>query len=265
MDKIKELLELTDEEFELLSKDDTNLDEFKTKINDKFSAKLKADIESSLKTEIEDKLKKDSLTEIINKTNTIKREIKREFGLAITDDELKKIDVKDLLKMTKEKKADMPKNDYLEVVEKLEEALELERKQKNEIEENYKSLIEKKEQELKSFYESKLKEKDIVDEIYNKVGANKLVPKENVAYIAKAINAVLKEDGFKLDIMPNKQIKVLDADSMPAKDNDGTLIKIDAYINNWITKFSTSIVDRGTPNQTGATQVKQSFARFPVG
>jgi len=214
--------------------------------------KMQAHIKESILTdpEVIESITKPYKDAPIGKENQLKKEVRKYFGLQITEDELKKTKFDELLKRGTETMKTSVNAD----VEKLQQAA-------SEWMEKYEQLeakIPTIEQEVEQKYISKIREKE-TNEVLLSLTAMEVpqIAKENIAMFVKALSGYSKTEGHKISIDENKNIKVYDSSGLPLKDANGHIIKAKDYIKNFANGITSNVAPKSTSPITPSFQTNK--------
>jgi hypothetical protein len=175
----------------------------------------------------------------IGKENQLKKEVRKYFGLQVTEDELKKTKFEDLLKRGVESRQTSVNAD----TEKLQQTIAQLMEEKEAIE----ASIPVKIQEVETQYVSRLKEKETAEALISMAATEvPQVPKENIPMFIKALTGYANAEGHKITMDDAKNVKVFDKDGLPIKDVNGHIIKAKDYIKS----FANGIVSNVAPKPT---------------
>lgn len=248
IDQIQNVLKtfgLEDSDFERLTKEDVeDFSPFVQKVQTHIKSELMSD------TSFTDEIIKPYKDAPIGKENQLKKEVRKYFGLEMTEDELKKTPFRDILtKADETRKAtvgtdvDKYKSLYMQTLEE-KEALE--------------AKIPTIQQEVEGKYMAKIREKETEEELV-KLSAIEApqVQKENLHMFVNAMLGYAHKSGHKIVKDDSGAVRVFDAEGLPLKDSNGHVMKVKDYVKN----FANGIVSNVAPKSvTAIPQTNQKAA-----
>lgn len=237
--------------FKQLGLEDTDLDALKTsEVSDytPFIEKIKSGIVDNIKSDegfIESIVRpfKDAP---IGKEKQLKKEVRKFFNLQITEDELVKTPLTEMLKKGTEsiKTAD---NSHLEEYKnKYSELLEENERLKNEV-------LPTEVAKVESAWKNKITEKEIKEELNGLVAKETQVPKENISVYSTAFQGYLAQQGYKLHIDEKRNLSIKDSEGMPVKNAEGTILRPKEAILEFASKMAGNSAPKGTVTNTTQT------------
>lgn len=239
---------LEDSDFEKLSKED--IEDF-TPFVDKAKEGIKAVLMSD--TEFIDNISKPFKDLPIGKEKQLKKEARKFFNLTIKEDDLTKMPLADILQMgtanlksTDNEEIEKYKNAYSELLEENE-------KLKNEVLPN--SI-----KEIESKWESKVRSKDIYEELMSEVAKETQVSKENISVVATTFIGYLNQLGLKLDMDAKRTIKIFAEDGLQAKSKEGGVLHLKDALKDFSTKMQMNVKPVGEGGRSQAMK-ENSTAR----
>lgn len=219
-----------------------------------YVSKVKAGIKENL---LADTTFIDTITEPfksapIGKENQLKKEARKFYGLTMTEDELKKTPFNDILKKGDELRkntviadVDNYKNTATEWMEKFEN-----------LQTQYNEVETKAEQKWAEKIKDGETRQELVEFAAKEIAG---IAKENLPFFTKTYIATKAHEGIKVTIDERKQLRLLDKDGLPAKDQAGNILKIKEDLKEYSAKVSGNIAPKGTATITGnATTNKNS-------
>jgi hypothetical protein len=248
---------LEDSDFEKLSKED--IEDF-TPFVDKAKDGIKAVLMSD--TEFIDNISKPFKDLPIGKEKQLKKEARKYFNLTIKEDDLSKMPLSEILalgtanmKSSDNEEIEKYKNAYSELLEENE-------KYKNEILPN--SL-----KEVESKWESKVRSKEIFEELMGEVASETQVAKENISVVATTFLGYLSQLGLKLEMDAKRTIKIYGQDGLQAKSKDGGVLHLKDALKDFSTKMQMNVKPAGSPspsnNQNVNTSARQLLSQMGKG
>lgn len=239
-----------EEDINLLNSEDKieDFSPFVEKLNSKFYDKIKSD-EAFI-----EQITKPHKDAIIGKENSYKRQIRKAFGLDIKDDDLKKADFNKLL----EQGLSTIKTDGN--MEELKSRLIEEMEAKENLLEQVKNEYEKKISEITDSYNKKIQQNEIDKIMINELEAEPLVEKNNLSIMVKTIRGNMYEDGYHVEITPQKKLRLINSDGVPIKDDKGTHLSFSKYVNSILAQIRGNVFPKGEqPSKEPNTPQKSAF------
>jgi hypothetical protein len=183
----------------------------------------------------------------IGKEKQLKKEVRKFFGLQLSEDELIKTPLSDMLKKGTENFKSQEGTALEDYKNKYSELLEENERLKNEI-------IPSEVQKVEQAWRNKIQEKDIKEELTSLVASETQVPKENLAIYATTFQGYLSQLGYKLHIDEKRNLSVRDSDGVVAKNSEGGILRVKEALRDFAAKLTTNTHPKGvvtsiqTPN-----------------
>lgn len=187
----------------------------------------------------------------IGKEKQLKKDIRKFFNLEIKEDELLKTPISDMLKRGTESIKTTTSEDIEKVKTAYSQLLEEHEKFVNE---DYPKKIEERD----NFWKDKLNQKNIIEEIQTAVASKTQVPKENLLFFSETFKGVMERQGLSWSIDAKRNLSLRDKDGLPAKNEDGSLLKVDEALKIFATKLQVNIKPTGQANPATTAKVSNS-------
>ena len=259
IDQIKSALTslgLDDSDFQKLSSE--TIEDFSPFV-DKVKSGLRDVLVSD--TSFLDEISKPYKDQSIGKEKQLKKDIRKFFNLEIKEDELLKTSISDMLKRGTESIKNTTSEDIEKVKTTYSQLLEEHEKFVNE---DYPKKIEERD----NYWKDKLNQKNIIEEIQVAVASKTQVAKENLSFFSETFKGAMERQGLSWNIDAKRSLSLRDKDGLPAKNEDGTLLKVDDALKAFATKMQMNIKPAGQPTQGGSQKTSNSrelLKTFSVG
>lgn len=174
----------------------------------------------------------------IGKENQLKKEARKFFSLQMTEDELKKTPLSEILKRGTESLKSTVNVD----VEKFQNAAA-------EWMEKYEALeasIPDRERAVEEKWQSKYRDQQTKEELIS-LSATEApgIAKENLSHFVTTLLGFANQNGHKITIDERKQVKILDSEGMPLKNEQGHIVRTKDYIKDFASKLNVNIAPKG--------------------
>ncbi len=240
---------LDDSDFEKLSKED--IEDFTP-----FVEKAKHGIKEHLMADSDflDSISKPYKDAPIGKEKQLKKEARKFFNLQLSEDELTKTSLSEILKRGTEHISKSGSEETERLKTSYTELLEENERLKNED-------IPTKLAEKDNYWKEKIAEKDIKEELQSMVAMETQVPKENISVYSTTFQGYLSQLGYKIAIDNRRTLSLKDSEGLPAKNSEGGILKLKDALKDFATKMQMNIKPITNNNQPLATNSTNNRTR----
>lgn len=195
----------------------------------------------------------------IGKEKQLKKEVRKFFGLQLSEDELVKTSLTEMLKKGTENFKAQDNSALDDYKNKYSELLEENERLKNE-------TIPSEVQKVEQAWRNKIQEKDIKEELMSLVASETQVPKENILIYATTFQGYLSQLGYKLHIDDKRTLSVRDSDGVVAKNTEGSILRVKEALRDFAAKLTTNTHPKGVSNivnpSTGKTNSNHNLLQL---
>lgn len=198
-----------------------------------------------------DEISKPYKDQSIGKEKQLKKDVRKFFNLEIKEDELLKTPISEMLKRGTESIKTSTSEDVEKVKTAYSQLLEDHEKFVNE---DYPKKIAERD----AYWKDKLDQRNIIEELQTAVAMKTQVPKENLMFFTETFKGAMERQGLTWNIDAKRNLTLKDKDGLPAKNEDGSLLKVDEALKIFATKLQVNTKPIGQAPQGSETKTSNS-------